>query len=145
MRFSKVKSSKLKFALMVGLGSFLGGIALYLLSMLVQQKTTSSFPFGTFIGNLTGCFVIGCLLGLSEKRQLGLETRLFFIIGLLGGFTTFSAFSAETHFLFRTGHFGIGISYVITSIVIGIGLTIIGHGCLNLPRPSHKISSGYGV
>ena len=116
----------MKLALIVGLGSFIGGIARYLLSTLVQQKITGGFPFGTAAVNLIGCFIIGCLFGLSEKWALDVEWRLLLITGLLGGFTTFSAFSAETHYLFKTGHVGTGLIYVLSSVVLGIGLTFLG-------------------
>lgn len=116
----------MKLALIVGIGSFCGGICRYLLSMLVQQKTPGSFPSGTFTVNLIGCFVIGCLFGLSEKWQLSLEWRLLFITGFLGGFTTFSAFSAESHYLFRAGHTTTALIYIILSVVLGIGLTFLG-------------------
>ncbi len=116
----------MKLALVVGIGSFFGGVGRYLLSMFVQQKTPTSFPYATFTVNLIGCFIIGCLLGLSEKWQLSLEWRLLFITGFLGGFTTFSAFSVETHYLFKTGHVGTGLIYITSSLVLGIGLTFLG-------------------
>ena len=116
----------MKLALIVGIGSFLGGISRYLLSMFVQERIPGNFPYGTFAVNLIGCFAIGCLFGLSEKWQLSLELRLLFVTGLLGGFTTFSAFSAETHYLFKTGHIETGLLYVISSIGLGVGLTFLG-------------------
>lgn len=116
----------MKLALIVGLGSFLGGISRYLASIFIQQKIPSSFPYGTFSVNLIGCFIIGCLFGLSERWQLSLELRLFFITGFLGGFTTFSAFSVEAHYLFKSGHSATGLVYIISSMVLGIGLTFLG-------------------
>lgn len=116
----------MKLALLVGIGSFFGGMARYLLSMFIQQRTPSSFPYGTFTVNLVGCFIIGCLFGLSEKWQLSLEWRLILTTGLVGGFTTFSAFSGETHYLFKSGHSGTGLAYIISSVVLGIGLTFLG-------------------
>ncbi len=116
----------MKLALIVGIGSFAGGIFRYLLSTLIQEKTSPVFPYGTLAVNLVGCFIIGCFFGLAEKWQLSLEWRLLLVTGLLGGFTTFSAFSAESHYLFKTGHVGIGIAYVSASVILGVGLTFLG-------------------
>lgn len=116
----------MKLTLIVGAGSFLGGIARYLLSTLIQQKNTTHFPFGTFAVNLIGCFVIGCLFGLFERSHVNQEWRLLLVTGFLGGFTTFSAFSAEAHSLFRTGHAVTALIYVTASVVCGIALTYLG-------------------
>ena len=116
----------MKLALLVGLGSFLGGIGRYFLSTFIEEKASHNFPFGTFVVNLVGCFLIGCLFGLSEKWALTLEWRLFFITGLLGGFTTFSAFSVETHYLVKSGHLVTAIVYVGSSVIAGIAFTFFG-------------------
>jgi CrcB protein len=116
----------MKLAFIVGIGSFLGGVTRYLLSLMITGKISHNFPFATFTINIIGCFFIGCLFGLVEKWQLGIEWRLFLVTGILGGFTTFSAFSAETHYLVRTGHIPMAITYVVSSIIVGIGLTFIG-------------------
>ena len=65
-------------------------------------------------------------LALTEKWQLGLEWRLFLVTGFLGGFTTFSAFSVETHYLIKSGHIGVAVTYIVSSIIMGIGLTFLG-------------------
>lgn len=116
----------MKLAFIVGVGSFLGGIARYLLSTFAQGKNSTQFPYGTFIVNLIGCFIIGCLFGLLEKWQAGLEWRLFLVTGIIGGFTTFSAFSLETHHLLKSGNIGIAIAYVTASVIFGVALTFFG-------------------
>jgi fluoride exporter len=116
----------MKLALLVGLGSFIGGILRYLLGSAVQTKMTSQFPAGTLTVNLLGCLLIGCLFGLAEKWELGAEWRLLLFTGVLGGFTTFSAFSVETHYLLKTGHSMLAVSYVAGSVLIGIALTFFG-------------------
>lgn len=116
----------MKLILITGIGSFLGGISRYLLTNLVQEKTTTAFPYATLVINLAGCFLIGCLYGLAEKWELNLEWRLFMITGLLGGFTTFSAFSVETIHLYKTGHLIPALIYIFSSLFLGLGLTLLG-------------------
>ena len=116
----------MKLILIVGIGSFIGGICRYLLSTLIQARVISEFPYATLTVNLVGCFVIGCLFGLAERWQLGIEWRLLLVTGLLGGFTTFSAFSVETFHLIKTGHAWMAIVYVLTSVLVGLCLTGLG-------------------
>ena len=97
----------MKILLIVGLGSFLGGITRYLVSFFVQAKFTGTFPYGTLIVNIAGCLLIGLLFGLSEKMELSRETRFFISTGLIGGFTTFSAFSIDTFTLIRNDQAGV--------------------------------------
>src|SRR5207237_10691651 len=86
----------------VALGGSIGAVARYGLAGLVQQFTTPYFPFSTFVVNMVGCFVFGILAGVAEHRfALGPQARAFLLIGVLGGFTTFSSFSFETFQLLR--------------------------------------------
>lgn len=91
--------------LMVGLGGFIGSILRYAISGYVQDISRSiSFPWGTIVVNITGCFVIGFLSQMADSRGLfSSDTRAFVFIGILGGFTTFSTFGSETMNLFRSG------------------------------------------
>lgn len=83
--------------LIVGMGGFIGAVARYGLSGLVHRYTSSFFPWGTLVVNVTGCFLIGCLIYLAADRAvLSPNARLFLLIGILGAFTTFSTFSCET-------------------------------------------------
>ena len=116
----------MRLILLVGAGSFIGGVCRYLLSVFVQQRSGSDFPYGTLLVNLAGCFIIGCIYGVAEKTQLSTETRLLFVTGILGGFTTFSAFSAESFVLIREGHYLTSLSYILISVVAGITLTTLG-------------------
>lgn len=88
--------------LFVGAGGFVGAIARYLIAGLLQSVWAGAFPVGTLVVNVAGCVAIG---GLSEWLEaepfLSGETRAFLVIGLLGGFTTFSAFGNETVNLLR--------------------------------------------
>ena len=108
--------------LLVGLGGALGAIARWklggwLLHLTVQEK----FPYATFAVNVAGCLAIGILAGLAERHDMfGQATRLFLFTGLLGGFTTFSAFGLETLYLLRRGEPLIAALYVVASVVAGL-------------------------
>ena len=84
-------------ALAVGLGGFFGVLARYGLSSLIHRQLPSAiFPYGTLVVNLLGCLLIGLIAGFTESRQLfGYPFRAFVLIGLLGGFTTFSTFGSQ--------------------------------------------------
>lgn len=106
----------------VAVGGALGAIARWklggwLLHLTVQEK----FPYATFAVNVTGCLVIGVLAGLAERHGMFSQaTRLFLFTGLLGGFTTFSAFGLETLFLLRRGEPWIAALYVVASVLVGL-------------------------
>ena len=114
--------------LLVGLGGFIGSVARYtlggwLLHLTVQEK----FPYSTFAVNVVGCLVVGILAGLAEKHELfGPGARLFLFTGLLGGFTTFSAFGLETMFLLRRGEPWVATLYVIASVLLGLVAVWVG-------------------
>ena len=110
----------MKLILAIGTGSFIGGVFRYLLSLLIQTKTTTNFPFGTLIVNIIGCFLIGIVFGIFDKGQISHEWKLFLATGLLGGFTTFSAFSNEAFILFREEYVGYAFLYIFASVVLGL-------------------------
>ena len=114
--------------LIVGLGGFIGSIARYKLGELIFHMTAQGrFPFGTLAVNVLGCLVVGVLAGFAERHNLfGQELRLFLFTGLLGGFTTFSAFGLETVHLIRRGDLGIAALYVGASVVLGIAAVWLG-------------------
>ena len=85
-----------KLLAIIGFGGFIGTIARFLISRYFQLNLPTLFPWGTFIVNLMGCFLIGIIYGISEKGNfLSPEVRLFLTVGLCGGFTTFSTFSND--------------------------------------------------
>lgn len=116
----------MKLVFLIGLGSFIGGICRYLSTQFIQNKYLSAFPYGTLLVNITGCFVIGLVFGLSEKVNLHPEWRLFLATGFCGGFTTFSAFSNETLGLLRDGQFWSAGLYVAASVIFGLIATFAG-------------------
>lgn len=109
-------------ALIVGSGGFFGSAARWAFSGLVHRLLPSAlFPWGTLAVNVLGCFVIGLLFGLGEVRQLfSPNTRLFLLVGVLGGFTTFSTFGLESFHLLRDGEFIRAAAYVVFHLVIGL-------------------------
>ena len=108
--------------LIVGIGGFIGSILRYLLSGVSQNLFKAvTFPIGTLIVNILGCFVIGFLSILAEYRNAFndfIRTMLF--IGVLGGFTTFSSFSNETFNLFREGDTVLAIVNIFVQIAGGL-------------------------
>ena len=94
--------------LLVGTGGFLGASARYLLGGLVYKYLPSDFPYATVLINVSGCFGVGFLAVLAEELfVLGPGGRLFWMIGVLGGYTTFSTFGYETLVLARQGSFAL--------------------------------------
>ncbi len=122
----------MKIILAIGAGSFLGGILRYFVAKAVQSRFLLGFPFGTLTVNLVGCLLIGMLYGLTDRGTVAAEWRLFLATGVLGGFTTFSAFSMETVMLFREGEPAYAIAYVIGSVGLGIAGTFAGYGLVKL-------------
>ena len=116
----------MKLILAIGAGSFIGGVFRYLLSQFVQTKFLVIFPLGTLSVNIIGCFLIGIVYGFSDRGNLTQEWRLFLATGLLGGFTTFSAFSNETVGMLRDGQLLYASAYVALSVVVGLVATFIG-------------------
>ena len=120
----------MRIILLVGSGSFIGGILRYFSSLYIQQKLPQTFPFATLGVNIVGCFLIGILFALTERSNISLEARLFFATGICGGFTTFSAFSQETFYLLRSGQFAYATIYVMASILVGLIATFAGFSAL---------------
>ncbi len=113
--------------LLVGIGGFLGSIARYLVSGYIQDRTGEIFPFGTLVVNVIGCFVIGGLSELAEARAfLSPETRALVVVGVLGGFTTFSTFGNETINLLRDGEWAFAVVNLLTHAVLVIGAVWVG-------------------
>ncbi len=122
----------MKILLFIGAGSFIGGILRYLLSQLIQAKTSGSFPWGTMAVNILGCFLIGLVFALANKGDLSNEWKLFLATGILGGFTTFSAFSNETVIMLRNAQYLAAGGYVSGSVLIGLVATFAGYALIKI-------------
>ncbi len=114
-------------ALVVGCGGFIGAVSRYLLSTYINRLISSSLPVATLVINILGSFLIGLiaqqlpLLFPNNKRL-----PLFLTTGILGGFTTFSAFSMETVNLYQNGYTAYAVLNVVLSITFCIAGTILG-------------------
>jgi fluoride exporter len=104
-------------------GAGLGGLMRYVLGTWIMTRTASRFPWGTFVINVTGSFLIGLLMTyLTERGQPHPYWRLFLVVGVLGGYTTFSSFEYEA---FQLGRL-MGLLYVVASVVAGYGAVWLG-------------------
>ena len=123
----------LKNLLIIGTGGFIGSIARYLVSQLNLTIIFHSIPVGTLTVNVAGSFIIGFLTGIAEKSMiLTPEWRLFLMVGLCGGFTTFSAFANENLMLIHNGQVLTVLLYTGLSIFLGFLAVYLGYVTTNL-------------
>ncbi|MBI3598378.1 MAG: fluoride efflux transporter CrcB [Nitrospirae bacterium] len=120
--------------LLIGLGGFVGSILRYLISRFAQGIAPSNgFPWGTLVVNLVGCLLTGVFIELiADRRIFGPEAYPLLVIGLLGGFTTFSAFSNETVIAFRNGLTAIAVINILASVLFGLFAVCMGRAIVNL-------------
>lgn len=112
--------------LAIAVGGALGALARYALSRIIHVAP-GSFPWATFVINLTGAFVIGAFLTLViERFPPSQYVRPFFAIGFLGAYTTFSTLAVETATLAKDHHAPLGITYALVSVTSGLALAYIG-------------------
>lgn len=117
----------IKNVLLVGAGSFIGGAARYLVS-LVMKNAGNGFPWATLLVNLAGCFLIGLLWGIfSRSATEGSNWALFLTVGFCGGFTTFSTFSKEALLMLQSGNLWGFAAYIGISVIAGIALVALGY------------------
>ena len=114
--------------LLVGAGGLVGAAMRYLVGTWVQDAAgAAGFPYGTLAVNGAGCLLIGLLAGFAEARQpLGSEAQVFLVVGLLGGFTTFSAFGIDTIRLLREGDYLAGSLNVLLQVAVGLSAVLAG-------------------
>jgi CrcB protein len=114
--------------LLVGLGGFVGTLCRYWLSGLVARRYGETLPLGTLVVNAIGCFVIGFLFYFFYDRSLTTPTaRTVVLIGLIGGFTTFSSYGLQTFTLLRDGEVFLALLNVVASNVLGLALVWLGY------------------
>jgi fluoride exporter len=119
--------------LLVFFGGGLGATLRHLINVTCARCIGTAFPYGTFIINITGSTVMGLIAGyLAFNGESSQPWRLFLMTGILGGYTTFSAFSLDTALLYERGEIGLAALYVVGSVVLSIaglfaGLALVRH------------------
>lgn len=115
--------------LLVGAGGFVGSVGRYLVSGWVHRAVPfAGFPYGTLVVNVLGCLVIGLAGGVVESRQLfGPDLRIFLLIGVLGGFTTFSSFAYESLALARDAELARAFANVAGQVLLGLTAAWLGY------------------
>ena len=114
----------------VAVGSAIGGVARFACSVLIAERIADPFPWGTLVVNVSGSFIIGffdTLTGPEGRFFAGTTARQFVMIGILGGYTTFSAFSLQTLDLARDGEWLRAAAYVVGSVVLCLLAVWLGH------------------
>ncbi len=113
--------------MLVGAGGFLGTIARFLAVQFVDSRVGTNFPLATLVVNLTGCFLIGLIYGLSSNGQMVSRNWKFFLTtGFCGGYTTFSAFALENFVLMEQKMISSSLLYIVISVAGGIVATLTG-------------------
>ncbi len=117
----------MKSALLVFLGGGIGSLIRYAMGRWIGPMTTYPFPLATLIINILACLVLGFVIGLADHRQvISPSARLFWTVGVCGGFSTFSTFSNETLFLLQSGFNLSFILYITLSVALCLGATFGG-------------------
>ena len=117
--------------LIVGTGGFIGSVMRYLIQVFVEKGLATTFPWGTFIANIAGSFIIGIVFALAEKGNLiNSEWRLFLAVGICGGFTTFSSFAYNNLTLLKENSLGqlfwnIGGSLFFGILAVYLGIILV--------------------
>jgi CrcB protein len=117
--------------LLVGVGGMIGSLFRYWLAGAVQRSVQDSLPLGTLVVNVLGCFAIGAFWAIFESRHwISLEVRLFVTVGILGGFTTFSAFGWDTFALLRKGDYLLAMANIGGNVILSTAAVIAGWAAL---------------
>ena len=120
-------------AALVFLGGGLGALLRHGVNRLALATWGAGFPAGTMIVNVVGSLAIGLLVGLFASHPgIGQPPRLFLATGLLGGFTTFSAFSLDALTLYQRGLFGLALAYIGLSVILSLAAIAIGYSLARL-------------
>lgn len=125
--------------LLVALGGAIGSVVRHWLTETVTTRLDSAFPWGTFLVNVSGCLLIGFFASLSGpawRQFTSTEGRAFFMVGLCGGYTTFSAFSLQTLNLMRLGEWPRAAAYVAGSVMLCVLGVWLGHLLATVVAPA---------
>lgn len=115
----------------VGTGGFIGSVLRYLVQIFVEKGLMSTFPWGTFVANMAGSFIIGIVYALAEKGNLmSAEWRMFLAVGICGGFTTFSSFAYNNLNMLKEAVYGqfiwnLGGSLFFGLLAVYLGMALV--------------------
>lgn len=112
-------------SLLVGIGGFAGAICRYGIAQFSRFAWATSFPIGTLLANVAGCFLIGILIG-SGRAESSQSLRLSFGVGFLGALTTFSTFGAETVSQAQSGSIGLAVLNIAANLIAGLLAVVVG-------------------
>ncbi len=114
--------------LVVALGGAFGAASRYVLAGAVHRILPATFPYGTFFVNITGCFLFGVIAGIADERSaIGPDARRFLLVGVIGGFTTFSSYTYESFALVRDGQLVSAFANTAGQVVVGFAALWAGY------------------
>lgn len=117
----------IKNLLYIALGGGLGSVLRYLIQYAVHKNFPNAFPYGTFLVNIIGCFLVGLLISIvAKEKQMSQHLELLLIVGFCGGFTTFSTFAYEGNSLLGQGRIGYAFLYIGLSVLVGMLFAYLG-------------------
>ncbi|WP_262249433.1 fluoride efflux transporter CrcB [Parapedobacter soli] len=117
----------IKQLLLVGIGGGIGSMLRFLVSVITNRFVQGAFPWPTLLVNLTGCFLIGILVGIfAQPPYTDNNMRFLLITGFCGGYTTFSTFANENLLLIESQQALLAVGYTLLSVVLGIALVWVG-------------------
>ncbi len=111
----------------IAIGGAAGSVLRYLIQTSIHKNFPNAYPYGTFLVNALGCFLVGFLISWASKEKLISEQlQLLLIVGFCGGFTTFSTFAQEGNTLLTQGKAGSAFIYIGLSVAVGMALAYLG-------------------
>jgi len=123
----------MKQLLLIGFGGFIGSIARFLVSKLNLSWQFLSIPMGTLTVNVVGSLIIGFLAGVASRSEImTTDMRLFLMVGICGGFTTFSSFTNENMMLIQNGQILTALMYISASVILGLAAVFLGYSLSNI-------------
>jgi len=126
-RLEKMEKHQMNEVFIIGLGGFIGAISRYGLSGIVNKSGLVAFPLGTLLVNIIGCFIIGAISAtIDENTDINPNLRHFVIVGLLGSFTTFSAFGYDTFKYLQNGEYMLGAWNISMNVILGLAAVLAG-------------------